>query len=103
MPATDDGPRVPNVMVCPARAQYLLILDFRSGWWNGGGGGGYSPTFPAGMAERKDGFAPTIFPLITATCPGTRLEYHHVLAESSFLSLYPHQAGANLCRPNLHP
>jgi hypothetical protein len=41
--------------------------------------------------------------LITDTCPGTRLEYHHVLAEWRLKCVYPQPAGAKLCHGNLAP
>src|SRR5581483_2418017 len=54
-PSTDGLP-------CPANKQYLLILDFRSGWWTAGGGAT---------------FYTVVMPFLSSTCGGVQLEYHH--------------------------
>ncbi len=57
-PNPPGGPGLP----CPGAKQYLLILDFRSGWWTGGGGATFSSV---------------VMPFLAGTCGGTRIEYHH--------------------------
>jgi hypothetical protein len=52
----------PTELGCASRAQDILALDFRSGWWSGGGGGGYS-----GIA----------LPAVVESCPKTAVDYHH--------------------------
>ncbi len=47
---------------CPCAKQYLLILDFRSGWWTAGGG---------------FNFYTIVMPFLAKICGGTKLEYHH--------------------------
>ena len=112
-PASDSGPLPspdPNPISC-SKPQHILILDFRSGWWNGSGGGGAMPYISpptgfngvdAGGYTRDDaanGFSPTIFPLIANSCPGTRLEYHHFLADpwGVLVCNYPAPAGQPMC------
>jgi len=61
---TSCGPATPDTegLPCPCMKQYLLILDFRSGWWSGGGG------FT---------FFNVVMPFLGTICGGTKLEYHH--------------------------
>ena len=58
-PSTYDPP---TAIGCSTRAQEILIVDFRSGWWAGGGGGGFS-----GIALGA----------VVAACPSTKVDYHH--------------------------
>jgi hypothetical protein len=67
----------PNLVDCPSHVQHILILDFRSGWWAGAGGGG------------GEGITGVIFPLIADQCPGTRIEFHHILKDIELACDYP--------------
>ncbi len=62
-PAAPDGEyHPPTELGCSSRAQDILILDFRSGWWSGGGGGAFS-----GVA----------LPAVVSACALTTVDYHH--------------------------
>jgi hypothetical protein len=74
---TERGKPDPNLIDCPSRAQYILILDFRSGWWAGAGGGG------------GEGMAGVIFALMADQCQGTRIEFHHILKDIELTCDYP--------------
>lgn len=68
----------PTTLGCPARAQDLLVLDFRSGWWAGGGGGDYTAT---------------VLPLIAGACPQTSVEYHHFEILTHVKCIYTEKSG----------
>jgi hypothetical protein len=57
-----SGYNVPDKLGCSTRAQDILILDFRSGWWAGGGGGT---------------FYTVALPAVVGACPDTSADYHH--------------------------
>ena len=57
-----SGYNVPTKLGCASRAQEILILDFRSGWWAGGGGGD---------------FASVALGAVVGACPQTSVDYHH--------------------------
>ena len=57
-----SGYNVPTKLGCSTRAQDILILDFRSGWWAGGGGGEFSST---------------ALPAVVGSCADTSVDYHH--------------------------
>jgi hypothetical protein len=57
------GYNAPTTLGCSERAQQILILDFRSGWWAGGGGGSFSSV---------------ALPAVVGACPSTSADYHHL-------------------------
>jgi hypothetical protein len=68
----------PTDLGCSSRAQQILILDFRSGWWAGGGGGD---------------FAPKALTAVVGACPATSVDYHHFETKSHIKCVYSAQSG----------
>jgi hypothetical protein len=68
----------PTELGCPSRAQEILILDFRSGWWSGGGGGNYSGT---------------ALPAVVSSCPQTSVDYHHFETSMHVKCVYKTESG----------
>ena len=67
----------PTELGCASRAQDILILDFRSGWWAGGGGGMYTGT---------------VLPKVVESCEKTSADYHHFETSTHVKCVY--QQGA---------
>lgn len=63
----------PTELGCSSRAQQILILDFRSGWWAGGGGGG---------------FTDTALKAVVGACPATSVDYHHFEVQTHVKCVY---------------
>jgi hypothetical protein len=82
-PPPDSAPpsyTPPTELGCPSRAQDILILDFRSGWWSGGGGGAYSGT---------------ALPAVVNTCPKTSVDYHHFETSTHVKCVYREGSGGS--------
>jgi hypothetical protein len=63
----------PTELGCSSRAQEILILDFRSGWWAGGGGGP---------------FTGTALTAVVGACPATKVDYHHFETQMHLKCVY---------------
>jgi hypothetical protein len=82
-PVTNPSPTSfdpPTQLGCASRAQDILILDFRSGWWAGGGGGAYSGI---------------VLPAVVAACPKTAVDYHHFETSTHVKCVYNEGTGGS--------
>jgi hypothetical protein len=70
----------PTELGCSSRAQDILVLDFRSGWWSGGGGGGYSGV---------------VLPAVVNACPKTQVDYHHFETTMHVRCIYREGSGGS--------
>ncbi|HEY8077147.1 MAG TPA: hypothetical protein VIF62_23635 [Labilithrix sp.] len=70
----------PAQLGCASRAQDILALDFRSGWWAGGGGGAYSGV---------------VLPAVVNACPLTSIDYHHFETSQHVKCVYKESAGGS--------
>ncbi len=72
----------PTQLGCASRAQDILALDFRSGWWAGGGGGAYSGV---------------VLPAVVSACPKTAIDYHHFETSTHVKCVY-HEGTGGSCQ-----
>jgi hypothetical protein len=79
-PSADFVP--PTELGCSSRAQEILALDFRSGWWAGGGGGAYSGI---------------VLPKVVGACPQTSIDYHHFETSTHVKCVY-HEGSGGSCQ-----
>lgn len=85
-PASDDAGtaagngeyHAPTELGCSSRAQDILILDFRSGWWSGGGGGSFSAI---------------ALPAVVGACALTTVDYHHFETSMHVKCIYKNPSG----------
>jgi hypothetical protein len=71
------GEPTPPPTGCPRKAQAILVLDFKSGWWSGDGG---------------DFFRTVVADLASPCIGAVRFEYHHMIAGSNTVQLVPSTA-----------